>query len=134
MADGAGGGGGGSGPLDRAEGTRLVKSSCTGMAMLKTWRWNVGLAMAPLRYRMHAELELPSVIPRIYLEAANRSVPKAYGRLHVHREDDRYCDVLPCGTAGVVFAQTKNVSRCHAAAECFAGDGGRYVFDPGRGS
>ena len=37
--------------------------------------------------------------PQLWWEAYNRSALRTYNRLHAHKEDDRYCDTLPCGVA-----------------------------------
>ena len=96
--------------------------------MLRTWRWNLGRALLPLRFGVHDGGEA-SGAQLLWLEAHNRSLVQAYDRLHAHREDDRYCEVLPC--AVLRGAQgSKNLSHCHAMAECFAGDGGRYFYGP----
>ena len=94
--------------------------------MLRTWRWNLGCAMLA---RLAAARVETSGAQLLRLEAHNRSLVQAYDRLHVHREDDRYCEVLPCSVIRGAQA-SKNVSHCHGMDECFAGEGGRYFYEP----
>ena len=82
---------------------------------------------------------------RLWVAPLNRTVPAVYGRLHAHKEDDRYCDVLPCGTAapppeGVARRPHSNggharpnVTSCYSMAECVRGEGGRYYYQRGGG-
>ena len=77
----------------------------------------------------------------MWWEAYNKSELKLYNRLHVHREDDKYCDVLPCGVAAAPTGSTGllrrkrdgtlglwNASVCGGMVECWEGDGGRYYY------
>ena len=54
----------------------------------------------------------------------DRSALRTYNRLHAHKEDDRYCDTLPCG---VVAANATPV--CASFLECVAGGGGVYRYE-----
>ena len=114
-------------------------------AVPSKWRWNLGYAMLPLRYRLHAERTLDG-FPRLWVEPFNRSVPQLYGLLHRRKEDNRYCEALPCGTAsgaasplgsaapeaarGSRANMHANMSTCHSMKACFAGEGGRYFYMP----
>ena len=125
--------------------------------MQASWRWNLGYALLPIRFRLHAELpatldaapgvptqivfSIPSAepgltaSPRLWINPYNRSISRTYMRLHVHREDDKYCAELPCGTAhhprGAVDMRTRtNFSACSSMLECFTGVGGHYFYCP----
>ena len=114
----------------------------------------MGLAMLPLRYRLYGARPADG-IPLYWVEAYNRTTVRTYGRLHVKREDDRYCESLPCvaamaapapapatashsgglgGSASAARAEMPrvraNISVCSSMDECFAGDGGRYFYQP----
>lgn len=108
-----------------------------------TWRWNLGQAMLPLRFRLHGEWRRG--LASLWWEAYNKSHVRAYHRLHAHKEDDRYCDHLPCGLAmisdrqqqqqgahptdDINLARPINVSVCGTMQECFApADGGVYWY------
>ena len=84
---GGGGGGGGGGQLQNLCEDPVPRS----------WRWNVGQGMLPLRFRLHGEWR--NGLATMWWEPLNRSHVRAYHRLHAHKEDDRYCDALPCGLA-----------------------------------
>ena len=105
-----------------------------------TWRWNDGHALLPFRFKIFGTHHA-SGLPSLTWEAYNRSALRVYNRLHVHREDDKYCDVLPCGVVAVPHnsssrppsvasarAFAMNATVCSSMQECVAGDGGRYFY------
>jgi hypothetical protein len=106
-----------------------------------SWRWNLGDALLPFRFALHLERRSLSGLPSLRWEAANRSLLRTYNRLHVHREDDRYCDVLPCAPAhappgqrhhALAAARRRNATVCTAMLECVAPDtGGVYFYQGG---
>ena len=117
--------------------------SCGPLAELpSTWRWNVGHGLLPFRFKLHGERKSSdSPASHMWWEAYNKSELKLYNRLHVHREDDKYCDVLPCGVAAAPTGSTGllrrkrdgtlglwNASVCGGMVECWEGDGGRYYY------
>ena len=97
----------------------------------RQWRWNLGYALLPLRYRLHAT-RTNAGVPRLWVEPHNRTVPRVYGLLHRRREDNRYCEELPCGTLEHLDRSPRaNVSSCHSMSDCFGGgEGGRYFYSP----
>ena len=97
----------------------------------RQWRWNLGYALLPLRYRLHATRTAAGV-PRLWVEPHNRTVPRVYGLLHRRREDNRYCEELPCGTREHLDRSPRaNLSSCHSMKDCFdGGEGGRYFYRP----
>ena len=126
----------------------------------KTWRWNLGQGLLPFRFHIHGEVTAMSGtsvgLPFLWWLPYNRSHLLSYKLLHKNREDDRYCDVLPCGVTfstststssddgrggdghhNVNAARPANVSACTTMQSCVAGGGGRYWYqgeEPGRPS
>ena len=92
-----------------------------------TWRWNHGYGLQPFRFRLFAERRKEGGAPTLSWEAYNRSMVKLYNRLHVHREDDKYCDVLPCLVAAPTSAAA-NATLCASMQECVTGSGGIYHY------
>lgn len=102
-----------------------------------SWRWNLGLALLPFRFQLHGARRQSSGVPTLWAVAHNRSLLKTYHRLHLHREDDRYCDVLPCAFAARPPADTRyngTVLPCTSMVECVDGEGGRYFYRGSRGA
>ena len=98
-----------------------------------TWRWNVGHALHPFRFRLYGARRTSAALPpTMWWEPSNRSALRVYNRLHMRREDDRYCDMLPCGVAAppavVRTPAGMNASACSSMDECVAGDGGVYFY------
>lgn len=99
-----------------------------------SWRWNLGHGLLPFHYTLHGSLAEGGARRTTWWQPRNRSLLKLYNRLHAHREDDKYCDVLPCGVAAAAAAVPgKNKSmalRCSSMHSCFAsnGEGGRYFY------
>lgn len=53
-------------------------------------RWNKGQALLPFPFRLR------NITGRVHWSAEDSAAIKSYLRLHLHREDEKYCDVLPC--------------------------------------
>lgn len=110
---------------------------CHADDMEPTWRWNMGHGLLPFRYVLRGALK-PNGARSTWWEPHNRSALALYNRLHRHREDDRYCDVLPCGLAGPaggagarapLTAAALNATPCGSMLECVASpQGGRYFY------
>ena len=118
----------------------------------QTWRWNLGQGLLPLRFHLHGEVtarpDASRGLPSLWWEPHNRTLVRTYNRLHARKEDDRYCDALPCGVAlptttansaaanaaisadaaDVNAVRPANVSACATMLECFSGEGGRYWY------
>jgi len=133
-----------------------------------SWRFNLGHALLPLRFALHGEIVSPRAggaagadaslaagdasaagTPLLWWEAENRTIVQRYLELHQKREDDRYCDELPCGLPAHATARGERAERgapaaapapaptaapqpphrpCGSALECFAAPGDVYYF------
>lgn len=86
-----------------------------------TWRWNVGYSLLPFRFATFGRLRHGHSAGQLnlWLEPANRTVLKLYHQLHARREDDRYCDVLPCtAAADAPPLDGGNVTKCASMDAC----------------
>lgn len=101
--------------------------------MPTSWRWNLGHGLLPFQYTLHGTVAQPSGMRSLWWQPRNRSMLRLYNRLHAHREDDKYCEMLPCGIAastGRGHDRKENATLCGSMKECFAshGEGGRYFY------
>ena len=67
---------------------------------VSAWSWHEGRALLPFPFRLWL-LERPAEthaggVGGLVWEAWNRSAVRRYIKLHERKEDERYCDELPC--------------------------------------
>ena len=107
--------------------------------MPPTWRWNLGHALLPFRFHVHGEQRANGGVPTLWWEPYNRSALRLYNRLHAHKEDDRYCDALPCATVAASAktaaraAAMLNATLCGSMDECFARESSSTIVAPSSG-
>uniref|UniRef100_A0A7S3AX27 Uncharacterized protein n=1 Tax=Haptolina ericina TaxID=156174 RepID=A0A7S3AX27_9EUKA len=63
---------------------------------VSSWSWHEGAALLPFPFRLDPATRSDGS-PMLRWSAWNSTHIRRYNQLHIHREDDRYCDELPCG-------------------------------------
>ena len=95
------GGAGGAGGPRRAAAAAAARHGAPCAAAASAWQWHAGRALLPFAFRLRlVERDAATHeggVGGLSWEAWNRSAVRRYNKLHEHREDERYCDELPCG-------------------------------------
>ena len=69
---------------------------------MSNWQWNEGRALLPFPFSLHL-LSRANGEVGLGWEPWNRTAVRRYYKLHEKREDERYCDELPCGVPAKIL-------------------------------